>query len=249
MKVLSSSTTSLTSGEKVQLFFCGKSAFINEAHTAKKIATMLCPEAKEVCLIHPAPDQTGQGFQNVEWFRNGVIINADGVILSQSGACAVMQVAGCATVTFVNTENGQVGFSHVGRPALTPSCINNWRTILSTTLLALGFRTGNAVSDKVLALVTQPAPARSLCYEENPSLVESFITLQEQFPIYRLVDTGDKFNLDIFAVIKCILTEMYGFTSDNIVLYPIDEPTLSCDVAFRRRPEDAGLHNTVVVVR
>ncbi len=248
MKLLAASKTALHSNAIVELFFCGKSLYINSVDMAEQTTKKLSTGIKRMCLVHPASDHTDRGFQHVEHFQPNTAVHTDSLILKQSGDCAVMQVAGCATVTFINPVSGLVSLTHAGRPALTPTCIGTWRTSISNTLSEMGFKTGDTVPEHLFALVTQPAPASKLRYDENPALVEHFVTLQKQFPDYQLVNQKHH-TLDLFAVIQCILIEMYRFTPANVILYDIPEPTLSREVAFRRNPQDKGLHNTVVVVR
>ena len=249
MKLLSSSNTTLDSGEKVQVSFYGKSTFIDTVAKTREVVENLNVQGKRFCLLHPAPDQTGSGFQCVQYFQPSTIIKADGVILHEPGDVTLMQVAGCATVTFINKKTGQVGFVHAGRPALTPSCNGTWRTSISTTLQEMGVRTGQKVPDYIVAIVTQPVQTRLLCYDENPSLVANFLSLQNQFPHYTLVNVEDRYTLDILVVIQCILIELYGFDKKRIVLCNVNKLSQEQDMAFRRRAEDTGLHNTVVVVR
>ena len=172
----------------------------DDGRTASSLAVALGAHPSKICRLIVASDQHQEGFQLTKVADYQEFVRGDGVILSEPGSAALIQVADCAVCVLYSPVTKRVAVIHCGRPALTPFCKSDcgpcdW-TVLEGALKQVSAG-ATPESVEVLVLGNICGACFKHDHEDAKPLIEPFLSLPP-----KVFDDHETKSLNLYEVIK-----------------------------------------------
>lgn len=195
--------------------------------------------ADTVCLIiAPSADDSELRFTIVQNYIPNSVVNAQGVILSQSGQATVVESRDCPTVVIEHLKTGNVGVLHCGREQLA----NRHNPCMPTGVIERLIPELGPLDGEMLNVYITGGISAQHFEHKDPAYIKPFL----RFNRPELIRDQSKLTLDLVAAISVILSN-FGVPKSNIKhdgLCTYETPWLGS-----RRAKKEGANWTLVVKR
>jgi copper oxidase (laccase) domain-containing protein len=201
------------------------------------------------CIVLPARDINGHGYQELYPAQWNKYVYADGVWYTkmETGNVLAMPTADCPVVVGWQPRTMRIALAHCGRPALTPVSATKFQNVLSAMMRVFACQRSHAVED-VLFTVTPCVSQRHFSHhfhDEARSLIDPFRSWHKKYPKYGTISDDGQDSLSLRGVIRLQLEQRYLVPPTHITVN--NTCTYDHDALVSRRKNETGTNLTLVL--